>query len=257
MHAEGTHLFRLGGSRAAPPTVRISVIPAPSSSWLTADIRRLVLDGFVIDYLPFEHQLSLVEQLTCGNNCIDAGLRAPKLRHRSSNHEGEIEDNLDARLLIRWPKWEAIFNDRGDQLDLHGEVIPQNVGLSTPAIELPPAPMMPLTKESLHMKELDDALGGVAIESNYFSFPATSSSALIPQTPLTAISIASTRGFEVPELATAVLAPTSSNIYVLDGSVTSDASSSNGGGITLVNSASTAATAATDESNDFHAYDKV
>jgi hypothetical protein len=251
VHAEGAHLFRLGGRRAAPPTVRISVRRNLSFSWLTRDIRRLVLDGFVIDYLPFEHQLSLLEQLTCGNNCIDAGLRAPKLRRKSSNHESKIEDNVDARLVIRWPRWEAIFNDRGDQLIL------QDVGLSTPTIELPPAPRMPLTKESLHMKELDDALGGVAIESNYFSFPATSSSALIPQTPLTAISIASTRGSEVPELATAVLAPTSSNIYVLDGSVTSDASSSNGGGITLVNSASTAATAATDESNDFHAYDKV
>jgi hypothetical protein len=52
--------------------------PPPTSQRLTRSIRCLKLDGFVVDYLPFEQELSRIALLTCGKDCIDSGLRAPK-----------------------------------------------------------------------------------------------------------------------------------------------------------------------------------
>ncbi|KAI8938021.1 hypothetical protein NX059_005695 [Plenodomus lindquistii] len=43
-------------------------------------LQYLKLDGFVIDHVPFEEELAALELLTCGENCIDAGLRAPHNR---------------------------------------------------------------------------------------------------------------------------------------------------------------------------------
>lgn len=52
--------------------------PPSTSQRLTHSIRCLKLDGFVVDYLPFEQELSRIALLTCGKDCIDSGLRAPK-----------------------------------------------------------------------------------------------------------------------------------------------------------------------------------
>ena len=52
--------------------------PPLTSQRLTRSIRCLKLDGFVVDYLPFEQELSRIALLTCGKDCIDSGLRAPK-----------------------------------------------------------------------------------------------------------------------------------------------------------------------------------
>ncbi|KAI4620507.1 uncharacterized protein J4E87_007195 [Alternaria ethzedia] len=100
----------------------------------------LKLNGFVVDYLPFEQELSRIALLTCGKDCVDSGLRAPNTSRNPYNREGKAVNN---RCLIQWPNWTGVFDDRGDPI--------------------------PLTKESLQMKDLGEALDGAAKEDGYFS----------------------------------------------------------------------------------------
>ncbi|KAF1947344.1 hypothetical protein EJ02DRAFT_140610 [Clathrospora elynae] len=159
----------------------------------------LKLDGFVVDYLPFEHELSRIVLLTCGKNCVDAGLRAPTTLRAPRNRWSRAVNNAVTHCLIQWPNWTGIFDDHGDQRDKHGDVVSQEVGLSTPASEFPSSPTVPLTKAILHMKELDDALDGVKDEC-YFASPKALLSSVVAQTPMTPVSMVSnlsTRGSDV------------------------------------------------------------
>ncbi|CAA9965261.1 hypothetical protein PTMSG1_08620 [Pyrenophora teres f. maculata] len=117
----------------------------------------LKLDGFVVDYLPFEHELSRIVLLTCGSNCIDSGLRAPKTPRTPLNKWSKIVNNAASHCLIQWPNWTGVFDGQGDQRGTDGDVVSQEIGLSTPAADMPFSPVR-LTKESLQMKELGDAL---------------------------------------------------------------------------------------------------
>lgn len=85
--------------------------------------RCLKLDGFVLDFLPFEHELSRIELLTCGINCFDAGLRAPKIRRVPYNRWSQAVNNARTNCLIQWPNWTGIFDDHGDQRDSQGDVV--------------------------------------------------------------------------------------------------------------------------------------
>ena len=118
------------------------VTPAISMYWYETDlfVRCLKLNGFVVDYLPFEQELSRVALLTCGKDCVDSGLRAPKTSRNPHNREGKAIKN---HCLIQWPNWTGVFDDRGD-------------------------PIL-LTKESLQMKDLGEALDGAAKGDGYFS----------------------------------------------------------------------------------------
>lgn len=115
---------------------------ATSVYWYETDIfvRCLKLNGLVVDYLPFEQELSRIALLTCGKDCVDSGLRAPKTSRNTYNREGKFVKN---NCLIQWPNWTGVFDDRGDPI--------------------------PPTKESLHMKDLGEALDGAAKEDGYFS----------------------------------------------------------------------------------------
>ena len=157
----------------------------------------LKLDGFVIDHLPFEHELSQIVLLTCGDNCVDSGLRAPKSRQAPHNKWSRAVNNATSHCLIQWPNWTGIFDDQGDQRNKLGIVVPQELGLSTPADEFAPSPVVPLTAESLNMKELDEALTNPK-EHDYFTGSPVHSGSSVAQTPMGAMSNISTRGSEVP-----------------------------------------------------------
>ena len=170
----------------------------------------------MVDYLPFEYELSRIVLLTCGDNCIDSGLRAPKTPRTPHNKWSKIINNATSHCLIQWPKWTGVFDDHGDQRDTRGQIVPQEAGLSTPADEIA-SPTMPLTKESLNMKDMGDAVGGAAKEG-YFATPKTFLFPTAPETPaMSIVSNLSTRGSEVPT-------PTvgSPNIPSVDGSLSSD-----------------------------------
>ncbi|XPS71243.1 hypothetical protein M3J09_003431 [Ascochyta lentis] len=158
----------------------------------------LKLDGFVIDHLPFEHELTDIILLICGEKCIDAGMRAPKTQAEPYNAWSKKVNNVACRCLIQWPNWTGIFDTEGDQRDVHGDVVTQDAGLSTPYAEYPPSvPQMPLTERMLHMKDIGDAINNVA-KGDYFNVPPTLRPLSIPDTPLGAVSNLSERGSEVP-----------------------------------------------------------
>lgn len=146
----------------------------------------LKLDGFVVDHLPFEHELSQIVLLTCGENCVDSGLRAPKTKTAPRNKWSRVVNNETSHCLIQWPNWTGIFNEKGDQRNRLGVVVPQELGLSTPADEVPPTPVVPLTKSFLDLNELEEALDK-PLQRGYFAGAAKVS-----------ISNLSTRGSEVP-----------------------------------------------------------
>jgi hypothetical protein len=157
----------------------------------------LKLDGFVIDHLPFEHELSQIVLLTAGENCIDSGLRAPKSRRAPHNMWSKAVNNATSHCLIQWPNWTGIFDDRGDQRNKLGLVVPQELGLSTPAVEFAPSPVIPLTKESLSLKDLDDALV-TPRQSGYFSGSPLQTSSSVAYSTFDEMSNISIRGSEVP-----------------------------------------------------------
>ncbi|PZD46777.1 hypothetical protein A1F97_00553 [Pyrenophora tritici-repentis] len=151
----------------------------------------LKLDGFVVDYLPFEHELSRIVLLTCGPNCIDSGLRAPKTPRSPLNKWSKIVNNAVSHCLIQWPNWTGVFDDRGDQRDAEGDIVPQEVGLSTPALDMLFSPVR-LTKESLQIKELRDALDAFKAQEEESPMSLGTSLGVGPST-----SVASTRGSDL------------------------------------------------------------
>jgi hypothetical protein len=157
----------------------------------------LKLDGFVIDHLPFEHELSQIVLLTCGENCIDSGLRAPKSRRAPRNMWSKAVNNATSHCLIQWPNWTGIFDDRGDQRNKLGVVVPQQLGLSTPAVEFAPSPVVPLTKEFLSLKDLDDALV-TPRQSGYFMGSPLQTNSSVGYSTFDERSNISIRGSEVP-----------------------------------------------------------
>ncbi|KAJ4362209.1 hypothetical protein N0V95_001453 [Ascochyta clinopodiicola] len=174
----------------------------------------LKLDGFVVDHLPFEYELTDIILLTCGEKCIDAGMRAPKTQAEPYNAWSKQVNNVACRCLIQWPNRTGIFDTEGDQRDMHGDVVAQDAGLSTPYSEYPPsAPQLPLTEKTLNMKDMGDALNDVA-KADYFTFPPTPRPLVVPDTPLGAVSNLSERGSEVPT-------PTTNDVPTVDGSITS------------------------------------
>jgi hypothetical protein len=163
--------------------------------------------------------MSRIVLLTCGDNCIDSGLRAPKTPRTPHNKWSKIVNNATSHCLIQWPKWTGVFDDHGDQRDTRGQVVAQEAGLSTPADEIAsPITTIPLTRESLNMKDMDDALDGSAKEG-YFATPKTFLFPTVAETPaMSAASNLSTRGSEVPTLTVG-----SPKIPSVDGSISSDA----------------------------------
>ncbi|KAH6620383.1 hypothetical protein C7974DRAFT_458501 [Boeremia exigua] len=191
---------------------------------LPLPLRSLKLDGFVIDHLPFENELRDLTLLTCGEKCIDAGMRAPKTQAEPYHPWCKTVNNAACGFLLQWPSWTGIFDIEGDQRDTHGNVVAQEVGLSTPYTEYPPSSSLPvpLTEEALNMKGISDALNDVP-KPAYFSFAPTVSSLSVPDTPLGGASNLSERGSEVPTPAR--LSITTTDEVPVDGSITSGASS--------------------------------
>jgi hypothetical protein len=156
----------------------------------------LKLDGFVIDHLPFQHELSRIVALTCGEKCIDSGLRAPKTDRAPHNKWSRAVNNTNPHCFIQWPNWCGFFDDHGDQHNKEGVVVAQDMALSTPIDEFPPSSIVPLTEESLQMKSLDDALQSITGSDYFITSPvlAGSATANLPE----AVSNMSERGSEVP-----------------------------------------------------------
>jgi hypothetical protein len=150
----------------------------------------LKLDGFVVDQQPFEHELSRIVLLTCGERCIDSGLRAPKTA-KPFNTWSRFVNNATTHCLIQWPNWTGIFDDNGVQRSKLGFAVPQDMPVSTLVDDLSPSPVLPLTKDLLDMKDLDDVLVD-SMQSGYFN------SSPISPTPLAAMSNVSERGSNVP-----------------------------------------------------------
>ncbi|KAI4675582.1 uncharacterized protein J4E88_007615 [Alternaria novae-zelandiae] len=173
-------------------------------------LRCLKLNGFVVDYLPFEQELSRIALLTCGKDCVDSGLRAPKTSRNPHSREGKVVKN---HCLIQWPSWTGVFDDRGDPI--------------------------PLTKESLQMKDLGEALDGAAKEDGYFSAksPWSPGSAVTSHLqPQEAVSSASPPSLPVTDGETPVILATTGS-PVADGNTFSGATSPTGASLVLVDSA--------------------
>ncbi|KAF1834152.1 hypothetical protein BDW02DRAFT_647814 [Decorospora gaudefroyi] len=177
----------------------------------------LKLDGFVVDYLPFEHELSRIVLLTCGENCIDSGLRAPKTPRTPHNRWSKVVNNAPSHCLIQWPNWTGVFDDHGDQRDTHGDVVPQEAGYSNPADDIAQSPSMPLTKETLDMKEKNDVYDGVSKGKGHFKDTPTVASSSDSEPLMTIASKRSTRGPEGPLPMAALNSPP---IPAVDGSTT-------------------------------------
>jgi hypothetical protein len=164
------------------------------------------LDGFVIDQLPFDYELSKVVLLTCGKNCIDAGLRAPKTSlAQTLNMWGPSVNNEHTHCLIVWPNFAAIFDNEGNRLDPSG-----NIADSEPPTPTP----MPLTDAHLDLKNLVEALDSVQRRDSKVSAPISSSNQDTPSSVeldkrLNTASTIALRGSPVPTPSTLSEAPTS------------------------------------------------
>ncbi|KAF2691997.1 hypothetical protein K458DRAFT_438286 [Lentithecium fluviatile CBS 122367] len=151
------------------------------------------LDGFVVDQLPFEHELSKVVLLTCGENCIDAGLRAPKTsRAYTWNKWGSSVNNEATHCLIRWPNFAAIFDNEGRLLDPSGNV----VGSDNEESSLPFPDLVPLTAERLNLKNLTEALETVKRHDSPTSSPTVAES--LRKGPVENFPAAAIKSFCVP-----------------------------------------------------------
>jgi len=136
--------------------------------------------------------------LTCGDNCIDSGLRAPKTGRAPQNKWSKAVNNAASHCLIKWPNWTGIFDDQGDQRNKLGLVIPHDMVLSTPLDEFSPnSPTVPLTQESLRMQELGEALRGVK-KPDYFNDAGLLGEPAVSETPMSVVSNKSERGSDVP-----------------------------------------------------------
>ncbi|RMZ72329.1 cytochrome P450 3A9 [Pyrenophora seminiperda CCB06] len=129
-------------------------------------LRCLKLDGFVVDWLPFERELSRIVLLTCGPNCIDSGLRAPEEHYNKWNKDLNNAMSM-SHCLIQWPNWFGGFDEK---------------------MSFSP---VPLTQETLQMKDLNDALDSASTKKDYsLAFSAS----MVVGLP----SVASTHGSEFP-----------------------------------------------------------
>jgi hypothetical protein len=158
------------------------------------------LDGFVVDQLPFEHELSKVVLLTCGENCIDAGLRAPRTpRAYTMNKWGPSVNNEATHCLIVFPNWAAIFDNEGRLLDPSGNVVSSDDGDTSP----PPLEPVPLTAEPLNLKNLTEALESMkrrdSKTSTLSSYPTSPTTIDAESTaPMAAESLITTFGSAIP-----------------------------------------------------------
>lgn len=165
-------------------------------------------------------------------------MRAPKTQAEPYNAWSKKVNNAACRFLIQWPNWTGIFDTEGDQRDTHGDVVPQEAGLSTPYAEYAPRShqQLPLTEETLSMKDIDDALSSVP-KADYFNIAPTQSLS-VPDTPLGAVSNLSERGSEVPT-PTGLSTATTIEIPTVDGSLTSGSDSVTSSYILHINGAPT------------------
>lgn len=79
---------------------------------------RLILDGFVVDSLPFEVEMNAVTFLQFGKQCYDAGFT---LANRVSRKQGPSDFGLHPT-IVAWPNWVAKFNSDGKQLNAEENV---------------------------------------------------------------------------------------------------------------------------------------
>jgi hypothetical protein len=191
----------------------------------------------VIDHLPFEHELTDINFLGCGDKCIDAGMRAPKTDAEPFLAWCRRVNNTPCHFALQWPNWTGIFDTAGEQRDVHGQVISQEAGISTPFAEYAPSPpqQLPLTEKTLNLKDIGDALGDIS-ERDYFNIPSLTPPSM-PATPLGDVSNMSERGSEVPtETALSVTITEIAAVDGVDGSSSSDSSSGSVASSRILNS---------------------
>ncbi|KAF2856992.1 hypothetical protein T440DRAFT_412435 [Plenodomus tracheiphilus IPT5] len=123
-------------------------------------LQYLKLNGFVIDHLPFEEELTSLELLICGEMCIDAGVRVPETRQAPHNRWSGVVNNTLTHCMIMWPNWNGIFDASGHQCDESGDVGPAGEMDSTPVAEPLSAAEIPLPETEDEGLE-DDYLGTV------------------------------------------------------------------------------------------------
>jgi hypothetical protein len=124
---------------------------------------------------------------------MDAGLRAPRTGITPHNSWSMSVNNATSHCLIQWPNWTGIFDPEGEQRDQLGQVVPQELGLSTPYEEYAPGSPIPLTEEALTMKDVGEVLDVTARRSSYH-FPPTPAAETKPMAYLNEVSNASTYG---------------------------------------------------------------
>lgn len=191
----------------------------------------------MIDHLPFEHELTDINFLGCGDKCIDAGMRAPKTDAEPFLAWCRRVNNTPCHFALQWPNWTGIFDTAGEQRDVHGQVISQEAGISTPFAEYAPSPpqQLPLTEKTLNLKDIGDALGDIS-ERDYFNIPSLTPPSM-PATPLGDVSNMSERGSEVPtETALSVTITEIAAVDGVDGSSSSDSSSGSVASSRILNS---------------------
>ncbi|KAJ4992717.1 hypothetical protein SVAN01_01763 [Stagonosporopsis vannaccii] len=201
-------------------------------------LQSLKLDGFVIDHLPFECELKDITLLTCGDKCIDAGMRAPKTHAKPYHVWSKHVNHAACHFYVQWPNWSGIFDTAGDQRDTHGDVDAQGAGLSMPYTEdAPVLPLhLPLTEKTLNMKGIDDALNDI-YKPDYFNISPSLPGGTGPDTPLSDAS-------DIPERGSRILTPTElsdgsvEGAPAMDDSITSDLSPEDSSDIVYVNGAS-------------------
>ena len=133
-------------------------------------------------------------------------------------------NNTPCHFALQWPKWTGIFDTEGEQRDVHGQIISQEAGLSTPLVEYAPSPpqQLPLTEKRLNLKDIGDALSDTS-GHDYFNISFLPPSSM-RATTLGDVSNASVRGSEVPT--ETALSVTTTEIAAVDGVIGSGSSDS-------------------------------
>lgn len=145
-------------------------------------------------------------------------------------------NNTPCNFALQWPNWTGIFDTEGEQRDVHGQIISQEAGLSTPFAEYAPSPpqQLPPTEKRLSLKNIGDALSDTS-ERDYFNISLLAPS--MPATPLGDVSNVSERGSEVPtETALSVTTTEIAAVDGVDGSDSSDSDSSSSASPSILNS---------------------